>query len=140
MSKLLERLSDPAKSGVYRVAQDHDIRDVASKGSREIVTITLGAAKAGMLESIAAALDFPEWFGGNWDALEDSLTDLSWREHRPLALLFRNATPGDDLGILLDILASSAEYWREREQAFFAIFVDPAGKLALPSLYRERRI
>ncbi|MFC6090625.1 barstar family protein [Saccharothrix lopnurensis] len=28
--------------------------------------------------AIAEALDFPDWFGHNLDALYDSLTDLSW--------------------------------------------------------------
>ena len=35
--------------------------------------------KEGLLGRLAQALGFPEWFGGNWDALEDCLCDLSWR-------------------------------------------------------------
>ncbi|QFU92831.1 Barstar (barnase inhibitor) [Amycolatopsis sp. YIM 10] len=30
------------------------------------------------MDAIAAALDFPDWFGRNLDALYDCLTDLSW--------------------------------------------------------------
>lgn len=30
------------------------------------------------IAAIAEALDFPDWFGHNLDALYDSLTDLSW--------------------------------------------------------------
>jgi hypothetical protein len=38
----------------------------------------LVSEKAAAISAIAAALDFPEWFGQNLDALYDSLTDLSW--------------------------------------------------------------
>ena len=34
--------------------------------------------KASALAAIAAALSFPDYFGGNLDALYDMLTDLSW--------------------------------------------------------------
>ncbi|MFI9646838.1 barstar family protein [Streptomyces sp. NPDC052040] len=35
------------------------------------------ADKAALMERIAVALDLPPWFGRNWDALADSLTDLT---------------------------------------------------------------
>ena len=137
-SKLRARLTDPARSGAYRVSSDRDIRDALGAGDVDLVKVALGAGKDKMLAAIAKSLGFPEWFGGNWDALEDSLTDLSWREDQPRVLLLSGAKAGDELGILLDVLASSAEYWRERERAFFAVFVDPKGKLGLPALYREK--
>ena len=31
-----------------------------------------------MLAATAQAFRFPDWFGHNWDALADSLADLSW--------------------------------------------------------------
>ncbi|RKN42533.1 hypothetical protein D7294_13900 [Streptomyces hoynatensis] len=36
--------------------------------------------KAAFLARCAAALGLPAWFGHNWDALHDCLTDLSWWE------------------------------------------------------------
>ncbi|MEW2129951.1 barstar family protein [Streptomyces sp. NPDC005435] len=33
--------------------------------------------KAGLMERVADALDLPEWFGRNWDALLDSLCDTT---------------------------------------------------------------
>ncbi|SDP59607.1 barstar family protein [Lentzea jiangxiensis] len=38
----------------------------------------LVSEKKAAIAAIAQALDFPEWFGQNLDALHDSLTDLSW--------------------------------------------------------------
>ncbi|WP_329787159.1 barstar family protein [Lentzea sp. DG1S-22] len=38
----------------------------------------LVSEKKAAIAAIAEALDFPEWFGQNLDALHDSLTDLSW--------------------------------------------------------------
>jgi hypothetical protein len=49
-------------------------------------------------------------------------------------LVIANARPGDELGTLIDVLGSVAQYWNERREPFVAVFVDPAGKLALPQL------
>ena len=142
MSKLLERLSDPAKSGVYRAPHDRDIRDALSGAQIDLATLELVAGKEAMLAAIARALEFPDWFGGNWDALEDSLADLSWRRGRGHVILFFGADArgmaADDLGILLDVLRAVAEFWCERNRPFFAVFVDPPVELALPALYNEK--
>lgn len=38
-----------------------------------------GETKRELLASFAAALDFPQYFGHNLDALADSLTEVRWR-------------------------------------------------------------
>ena len=48
------------------------------------------AEKSEFLERTAAALGFPSWFGGNWDAFFDCLADLSWRPARGHVLVFEN--------------------------------------------------
>lgn len=138
MSKLRERLSDPARSGVYRASRDRDIRDALPAEGYDVAAATLGADKEAMLAALGRSLEFPDWFGGNWDALEDCLTDLSWRGDAARVLLLSGAVAGDDLGILIDVLSSAAEFWRGRGRAFFAVFIDPAGTLELPVLYKEK--
>ena len=134
MSKLLERLRDPVRSGVYRVTRGDAIDEVM----RDAASIDLKDGDA--LRAIAKALRFPDWFGGNWDALEDCLSDLSWRAGDGHVLVFRNwqALSSDDLGVLIDVLRSAAEFWSGRGRPFFAVLIDPEVKLALPPLHRER--
>jgi hypothetical protein len=139
--KLLARLLDPAKSGLYRVGEPGAVQD-AARGSRlrvARVALAPGAGKAEMLAAIARALDFPDWFGGNWDALEDCLTDLSWSDADGHVLLVEGAAQAsaDDLGVLEDILASAASFWAGRSRPFFALLV--GGPQRLPALYRERK-
>lgn len=136
MSKLLQRLQDASRSGVYRVARTDEIVD-ASRGSELSLVKVRYAEKQALLKNLAAALDFPDWFGENWDALEDCLTDLSWRKAAGHVLLFDEVKPGDDLGVLIDVLRSSAEFWAGRGKPFFAVFIDPARSLALPDLFRQ---
>ena len=136
MGKLLARLQDASRSGVYRVARADEVVDAVSGSGLSFAKIEF-ADKMKLLNNIAAALEFPHWFGANWDALEDCLTDLSWREAAGHVLLFDRAKPGDDLGVLIDVLRSSAEYWAGRGKPFFAVFVDPARELELPELFRQ---
>lgn len=138
--KLLARLQDATRSGVYRVPQAEAVLD-ATRGSRlRVVRVTLapGAGKAEMLAAIARALDFPQWFGGNWDALEDCLSDLSWSDADGYVVLVEGAAGAraEDLRVLEDVFASVASWWAGRERPFFAVFV--GGAKRLPPLYRER--
>jgi RNAse (barnase) inhibitor barstar len=134
--KLIQRLQDPSRSGVYRVSRADEVMDAVKGSSLSPVWVAF-ADKVQLLKNLAVALGFPDWFGHNWDALEDCLTDLSWREAPAHVLLIEAAKPGDDLGVLIDILRSSAESWAARGKPFFAIFLDPGHALPLPALFRQ---
>jgi RNAse (barnase) inhibitor barstar len=141
MGKLTERLKDPSRSGVYRATRVDAIEE-AVRGTRlNYARISLKGVqgKEQLVQAIAQALGFPEWFGGNWDALEDCLTDLSWRVADGHVFVFEafEAVLNDDLGILIDVLASSAEFWAARGKPFFAVFIDPDRALGLADLFRE---
>ena len=134
MGELIERLQDASRSGVYRASRADEILEAAGGSALAVARIAF-ADKETLLRDIARALQFPQWFGANWDALQDCLGDLSWSEARGHVLVVEQANAGDDLGIFIDVLRSSAEYWAARGRPFFAVFIDPAGSLALPALY-----
>lgn len=139
MGKLLQRLEDAAKSGVYRSAHARDIGDALQGSALMLRRIDLAGAagKEAMLERIARALDFPAWFGGNWDALEDCLGDLSWTGAEGHVLLFEGAAATEERATLVDVLRSAAAFWTARKRPFFAVFIG-AQAPRLPALYRER--
>jgi hypothetical protein len=140
MSKLRERLEDPARSGVYRASRSDAIED-ALRGSRlSYARVEInGADKVAVLAGIARAMTFPAWFGANWDALEDCLTDLSWRvaDGHVLLLAGLGSLAQDDFGILVEVLDASAGFWKARGKPFFAVIIDPARERPLADLYRE---
>jgi RNAse (barnase) inhibitor barstar len=79
--------------------------------------------KGDFLTRVAVALEFPEWFGGNWDALFDCLTDLSWRPAAGHLLVLENAGELRDeapevFAATVAILGDAAVAWRGRNVAF----------------------
>lgn len=139
MGKLAERLRDPARSGVYRASRVDEILDAAKGSGLRLATVKTGTDKAALLQSLAQALDFPGWFGHNWDALNDCLGDLSWSKGAGHVVTFEQ---WEQLGsevrdTLIEILSSAAQAWREQGEPFIAVFIDPRRKLALPELFTE---
>ena len=141
MGKLAQRLKDASKSGVYRATLAEVVEAAAHEAGADYGYVALHGVngKTDLMKSLAAQLALPSWFGANWDALEDCLSDLSWRagEGHVLSLAGWEALPGDDLGILIDVLASSADFWTGRGTPFFAVLLDPQRRLGLPDLYRD---
>jgi hypothetical protein len=141
MAKLIQRLQDAAKSGVYRASRVDAIADAVRGSKLSFATISLieVTEKISLLRRIAASLGFPAWFGENWDALEDCLTDLSWREAQGhvLAIEGFQFLPADEVGELIDVMISAAEFWAGRGKPFFAVFIDPERLLGLADLFRE---
>jgi hypothetical protein len=133
VSKLLQRLVDPTRSGVYRASGAEAIEQATRGSGLDVVGID---AEDDLFNAMARALSFPDWFGANWDALEDCLSDLSWRTAAGHVLVLRAYPQGDALGVLIDVLRATAQYWAARKRPFFAVFVDPLKKLPLPELYR----
>ena len=141
MGKLIQRLQDPAKSGVYRANRVDPIAEavLGSKLSFARVALHDVKEKPALLRRIAESLAFPSWFGGNWDALEDCFTDLSWGEAHGHVIAFEGFQflPADEVGVLIDVLISAAEFWAERRRAFFAVFIDPERTLLFADLFDE---
>jgi hypothetical protein len=142
MSKLLQRLQDASRSGVYRVRRDAELREVLRDGGPQLHGVSLAGirTKDDLFERLAAKLEFPQYFGGNWDAVQDCLRDLSWFDADGHVLLFEDFSllPAAELGTLLEVLAQSARDWAAAGEPFFAAFIDAEAKLALPDLFREK--
>ena len=143
MEAMQRRLVEHRKSGVYRaVTMPEGL--LAAAQALGLAVRKLDAAsiktKSQFLGLLGRALTFPSWYGRNWDALEDCLTDLSWIEDGGLLVevegyaTYAQADP-DGFAILLDIFKTSAEYWRSEGRPFWVIFTGAhAAKLELPLL------
>ena len=132
-------LADPLQSGAYFI-DDRDTGAMAEAGAAldfAVARVDLADCgdKAAVLAELARALDFPDWFGGNWDALADSLGDLSWLQAPGYLLLVERTADwrdadGDAFDTLLAILNEAAADWRERNVAFWALLPLPQARLA----------
>lgn len=84
------------------------------------VRIEKPPTKRALLNTLAAVLGFPDHFGGNWDALYDSLTDLALVPGASLVIeigglsrLARQAA--GDLATAIETFRDAAAFWRERD-------------------------
>lgn len=137
-------LRDTGRSGVYHTPQQGmaDLLAAAEAAGFAVFHLDLDATgdKDDLLGRIALALEFPDWFGQNWDALQDCLTDLSWLHAEGYVLIldrcdaFR-ADHGEDFATLLQICGAAADYWREERIPFWTLVDMRADGIAwLPGL------
>lgn len=72
--------------------------------------------EAGLFAEFARAMKFPDYFGHNWDALEECLTDLEWLPAKGYILLISDADlvlEKDEEGFqsFVDVLRDAGEAW-----------------------------
>src|SRR5512135_2940163 len=94
MDNLCNRLRDVHESGVYRLnCTLDDVRSAAQKAGFALFDVDLSEVhgKGALLAALAQAIEAPEWFGNNWDALADALGDLSWRDAPGYVLVLRDS-------------------------------------------------
>jgi RNAse (barnase) inhibitor barstar len=76
---------------------------------------------ARFFDEISAALQFPDYFGQNWDALADCIEDMSWLRASAYTLLMTDADqlladePEHAFQVLIKTLARAARYWTSAE-------------------------
>ena len=133
MSGLNLGLDDPRQAGVYFVTDgDLDTLGVAARDAGlQVHRIDMaGSDKSTLLLRMATTMDFPAGMGRNWDALSDSLRDLSWLQGEGHVLLFERAEDfrsahEDDFDTLLEVLEETAQDWTTRDLPFWAFLALP---------------
>lgn len=75
--------------------------------------------KTTLLAELGRVLDFPDYYGANWDALEECLADLSWHDGA-LRLLITDADAlADELReTLIEIFLQASRAWAVEDRAF----------------------
>ncbi|MBU7599753.1 barstar family protein [Streptomyces sp. P38-E01] len=132
----LPRLLDGSlPPGVYRWHPAPDAEEAADLLARAstarwhpaLLELTGVREKSAFFDRCATGLDLPEWFGRNWDALADCLTDLSWWGEPAGHLVvangwrgFESAAPAD-AATAEEILAAAASFWSARSTPFTAL-------------------
>jgi RNAse (barnase) inhibitor barstar len=142
---LSDLLSHKRQAGVYRVMHAYPVKEVekAAQAAKLAFFHIEGAKiekKTQFLNHAALALHFPEYFGNNWDAFEDCLTDLSWVDSETgYVIYFDHVDPFLDhahshFETLLELFADAVDYWKEQGRAMFVLIHGKGAKdLQLPS-------
>src|SRR5512146_2694235 len=130
MTVLEAKLQNASHAGPYLAPRDLPaLADAVRKSGLNLVRIDLKGVhdKQALLDAVAGALKFPDWFGDNWDALEDCLTDLSWNKARGYVVLLEHCAElvkraPHDLATAIEIFESVSEYWDEQDKPFWTLF------------------
>ena len=131
MSTLQPLFSGELTPGIYqltsRAKPESIVDEVTDQGWRAFYVD--GAAvmdKASFLDAFAVALDFPSYFGQNWDAFEECLTEMTWAPGTGYVILwddvanFADAAP-EQWETAQAIFNQAADYWQARDVPFYLL-------------------
>lgn len=115
-----QALAERSRCGIYRTlpgwAQD--------AGSPAIDCKLLAPAsidRAGLLAALGESLAFPDYYGQNWDAAWDCLTELDWPAAQLLAIrlpIAADRTVNEaELEIFLELMADACQHWAAQGRA-----------------------
>ncbi|CAN5433008.1 barstar family protein [soil metagenome] len=84
--------------------------------------------KQDLMAGLAEALELPDWFGGNWDALDEVLRDLAWLEASGHVLVIAGGEvlwrrQPDLAGTLVSVWTGAAAEWAAKSVPFHLVFV-----------------
>jgi len=130
MVKKLNELSK-GTTGVYLLegnAPLNAVRDFAQNNEMEFFHLDGKTArtKKEFLQLAARDLKFPEYFGNNWDAFEDCLTDPDWHNRPGLLIFWDNFDAISDhspdaFRTALQIFQDSAKFWADMKRGFLVL-------------------
>ncbi len=81
-----------------------------------------------LFSAISKSLEFPDYFGGNWDAINECLSDMEWNEAEGYVLFVTNASElwrdaAYTAGKLVSTWQFVAEQWSQEDIPFHLVFV-----------------
>lgn len=130
MDDLALRLKNIKEAGVYLInCELSDMHSAASEAGFTVFNADLATvqSKSEFLAAVAQAIEAPEWFGNNWDALADALGDLSWKPAAGYVLVLRNSgvtfnLSSSDHDIAREILHNTVSFWKQQSKPFWVFF------------------
>jgi len=83
-------------------------------------------SKAELLRSLSQVMKFPDYFGSNWDALEECLNDLEWLPAKGYVIQLKNAdnfikSYPSDFAVFTKIVESASYSWKIKKVDFVLI-------------------
>ena len=128
--------NENAPTGLFKLSRNDvpALEQAAEQLNQAYFHVDLQNAKnvPSFIKALKRDLDFPDWFGGNLDALHDCLTDFSWRPASGYVItlsgyemLRGNPT---SFAAFNSVMASAVEAWEARAIPFRVFYVhdDPA--------------
>lgn len=101
------------------------IEEVDTSGACFVVIESSNSSKEELLNEYNAKLRFP-YFGFNWDALWDILSDLHWIEQKRI-VVYHKVLPQlcqSDLNIYMEILRNLVGNWGMQKEHSFEVYFD----------------
>jgi len=84
--------------------------------------------KTTLLNQTAEIFKFPSYFGHNWDALYDCITNLKWMDKNGAVIIFsdtehfRLAAP-DDWQTANSIFLDAVDFWKHNNKQLYLFFI-----------------
>jgi RNAse (barnase) inhibitor barstar len=119
-------------AGVYHMPLNGEKTLIAAAESNGYPVFRINLAKAKdkeeMLANIGRAMNFPDWYGHNWDALMDCLADLGWLPAEGYVVILEHCDgihgrAEADFVQTLQVFENAANEWREQRIPLWC-FVD----------------
>lgn len=102
--------------------------EAAARHALLVVPVRLAVArdKNAFLNAMAGALEFPAYFGHNWDAFYDCLLELRHGGGPGTLLVLRDVSgfaraEPDEFAAAVDTLADAADYWKDAGKTLLTI-------------------
>jgi len=130
--ELLATLPRPDRAGVFDLPARSVPVVMEAAAAAGLVAFRVGLAGCTSREEVLARLGehlgFPEWYGQNWDALADCLTDFSWQAAAGYVLVLEQlgdfrAASDEDFDTLIEILSDASASWSGLAVPFWAFLV-----------------
>jgi RNAse (barnase) inhibitor barstar len=135
MREWANQLVGEGAGGVYHLTlEPRDLERAAKDAGLAVFRVDIHHVhgKADFLALLAKALRFPDWFGGNWDALADCLTDLEWHDAMGYVVVLDQAKHfvaghKGEWAAALEVLQHASSYWRDEAVPFWVFVAGPEG-------------
>ena len=100
------------------------------------------ATRDELFERYSAGLSFPDYFGRNWDALDECLRDLHWVRQKRVIILHEELPrlAEKELRIYLQILARAVEDWRSDEELQLQVVFPESAEQHVRELIGSREV